>query len=271
MNVMRAVVAGEGLLPQEIARRLTARGNPPVVYALREEVGELSKFALELLHFPRLELKAVMEDLLQRGVQELILAGGVPKTLMYHPALLDDSARQLVRSIRDRDDHSLLGGVVAYIENAGIRVVQYADIIEDLLAPEGHIAGREPTEREWDDLCYGCNVASQVLHLSFGQTVVICDRSVVAVEAMEGTDAALLRAGGLCKGGVVVKMMRADQDMRYDLPTVGTKTLVTMARAGLRCLAVEAGRTVILTPEYVRGIAADMGIAVVGVRHCPSS
>jgi DUF1009 family protein len=161
--------------------------------------------------------------------------------------------------------------VVSYIEGAGIRVVPYADIIQDLLASEGQIAGREPTEREWDDLCYGRDLAGRVLHLSFGQTVVVCHRSVVAVEAMEGTDAALLRAGGLCKGGVVVKMMRIDQDMRYDLPTVGTKTLVTMARAGLKCLAVEADRTVILTPEHVRRVAADMGIAVVGVRHCPSS
>ncbi len=271
MEIVRAVVAGDGLLPQEIAQRLTARGEPPVVYALREEVGELSKFALELLHFPRLELKAVMQDLLMRGVKELILAGGVPKTIMYRQALLDDAARQLVSTVRERDDHSLLGSIVNYIEKAGIRVIPYGEIIPDLLAPEGLIAGREPNSREWDDVNYGRKVARQLLPLSFGQTVVLCDRSVVAVEAMEGTDAALLRAGGLCKGGVVVKMMRPDQDMRYDLPTMGTKTLDMMARARLTCLAVEADRTVILCPDQVRAMAAEMDIAVVGVRHCPSS
>ena len=110
-----------------------------------------------------------------------------------------------------------------------------------------------------------------MLFRSFGQAIVVADRAVVAVEAMEGTDAMIGRCGALSGRGVVVKMMRSDQDLRYDLPTVGPGTIESMRRAGLTCLAVEAGRTLVLEPERTFESADACGIAVWGMRSCPSS
>ena len=266
-----ALVAGEGTLPLEIARRLTDRGTPPVVYSLRENVGALSKFAWDVVVLSRLDLASTLADMKGRGIRRVLLAGVVPKTLLYQPAMLDAGARELVAGLAVRDDHSLLAALVQAFERLDLRVEGYRHLIEDLMAPSGEFAGRPLSEEERADVAYGMEVARVLLPLSFGQTVVVHRRSVVAVEAMEGTDAALLRAGSLCKGGTVVKMMRVDQDDRYDLPTVGPRTLHHMARAGLRCLAVEAGRTIVLEPQAFRETALAEGIAVTGVTPCPSS
>ena len=266
-----ALIAGEGTLPLEVARRLTDLGTPPVVYSLRESLGALSKYAWDVVVLSRLDLLGTLEDMKRRGIRRVLLAGVVPKTLLYQPAMLDPAARRLVEGLSVRDDHALLGALVRAFEDLGFRVEGYRGLIGDLMAPAGDFAGRLLSEEERADATYGMAVASALLPLSFGQTVVVHRKSVVAVEAMEGTDAALLRAGSLCKGGTVVKMMRPDQDERYDLPTVGPRTLHHMARAGLRCLAVEAGRTIVLEPQAFRETALAEGIAVTGVTPCPSS
>lgn len=267
MDQAVAMIAGEGLLPVEIARRLTEEERPPVVYSLREQVGTLSKYALDIVPVNRVALAEVLGDMLRRGVRQVILAGAVPKTIIYKPAMMDETTKSLLDALSVKDDHSLLAAVVARLEQQGIFAVSYRHLILDLLAPAGHVAGREPTPQEAADVAYGRQVAARVIPLSFGQTLVVSMGAVVAVEAMEGTDAALLRAGSLCRGGTVVKMMRPDQDERYDLPTVGVRTLRTMARAGLGCLALEAERTIILEREAFAEAAREEGVAVIGIRH----
>jgi len=217
--------------------------------------------------------------MLRRGVGAVTLAGTVPKRMMYETQL-DPTLRALLAG-GSNDDHSLLGRIVAVFESAGLRVLPYTSYLADSLAPEGHVAGRDPSDAEAADIEYGRGVLSVTLPLSFGQSVVVAGGAVVAVEAMEGTDAMIRRAGellgGRCAkagadvsapssvGGVVVKMMRCDQDERYDVPVVGLSTLETMRDAGVSCLAVEAGRTLLLHPETFRERAAMWGIAVVGI------
>jgi len=262
-----ALIAGDGRLPQEIARRLTFKGCPPVIYSFGEHGEDLSKFALELVKLSSLNLAFIVDDMQRKGVHEIIMAGLVPKTLMYHQKLHDEELDKLLRSLHSRDDHNLLANIVLALESKGFNVIGYKDIIPDWLASEGHFAGRLPTREELEDIKYGKKIAKVLLPLSFGQTLVVHKKAIVAVEAMEGTDAMLLRAGSLTRGGIVLKMMRPDQDERYDLPTVGVRTLQNMLDAGLKCLAVEVGRTVIIEPEDFKSFAADSGIAVLGVRH----
>ena len=262
-----AIIAGDGWLPLEIASRLTSWGYPPVVYSFGEHEGSLSKFALELIELSSLNLGFVIEDMRRRDICEIIMAGVVPKTLMYHHGLHDEQLKRLLWGLESRDDHNLLANIVLTLENEGFRVISYRDIISDWLAPFGHFAGRHPTNEELEDVEYGKAIARVLLPLSFGQTLVVHKKAVVAVEAMEGTDAMLLRAGSLTKGGVVIKMMRPDQDERYDLPTVGIKTLQNMLNAGLKCLAVEADKTVIIKPDEFKRFASDVDISVLGVRH----
>ena len=265
-----ALVAGEGLLPVAIASRLTDQGTPPVVYSIREQIGELSKYALDVVNITKPDFGFTINDMKKRGVRDIIMAGTVSKTLVFKPSLFDLTTQRFLASLVFRDDHSILGPIVDFLEKQGFRVLSYRDIIPDLLARKGRIAGRAPSREELDDAEYGFDICKKVVPLSFGQTVIVHKRSVIAVEAMEGTDATLLRAGSLCKGGTVAKMMRLDQDERYDIPTVGPDTLMHMAEAKLTCLALHAGWTLILNPEEFARVAERERIAVIGVEVCRS-
>jgi len=262
-----ALIAGEGALPEEIAMRLAGMGERPVVYALREDCAALADYASVLVPVYKTELAATLADMASRGVREVMFAGLVPKTLMYRPEMLDKMARQLVDGLENRDDHSLLGSIVGLFERAGFKVVGYTDILSDLLASGGFIAGRNPTDGEAADIGYGIEIARKVIPLSFGQSVVVNRRSVVAVEAMEGTDATILRAGALCRKGVLVKMIKQGQDPRFDIPVIGPDTLRLMKKAGLTCLAVHAGWTLIVSPDEFAAVAREYDLAVTGIDY----
>jgi DUF1009 family protein len=259
-----ALVAGEGSLPEEIAARLSGLGERPVIYALREDCEAMSEHAAAIVPVFRTELAASLRDMASRGIRKVMFAGYVPKTLIYRPEMLDDMARRLVDGLENRDDHSLLGGIVAAFEKFGFEVAGYMDILSDLMAPMGFIAGRNPDEGELDDVAYGVGIARVTTPLSFGQSVVVNRRSVIAVEAMEGTDAAIVRSGGLCRRGVLVKMLKPGQDTRFDIPVVGPDTLRLMKRAGLTCLAVHGGRTLIMARDEFAASAREYDIAVTG-------
>lgn len=271
MNRNTGLLAGEGGLPIEIASRLSEKGCPPVAFAFRDETCDLEKVASEVVRISKPALGELMEEMKKRGIDAVILAGLVSKTLMYRQDLIDGALRSVLSSLPKRDDHSLLGAIVGFFEANGVRVLPYREIIPELMAPEGVIAGRAPLPGEVEDIAYGAAIASALVPLSFGQTVVVKGRSVVAVEAMEGTDATIRRAGKISEGGVVVKVMRPDQDERFDMPVVGTDTLASMHEAGIECLAVEAGRTVILGGGAFRERAEKWSISVTGIVPAPSS
>jgi len=262
--------AGDGELPVEIARRLSGEGNPPVAFSFREDTASLEECTSEVIKVGWLEIGKIVKDLETRGISSLMLAGLVPKKLIYRADLMDDDLRNIISTLSSRDDHAVLGAVVSFFESRGIRVLPYREIVPEMLAREGIIAGRRPLPEEEDDILYGLRIASFLVPMSFGQTVVIKGRSVVSVEAMEGTDAAIERAGAISRGGVVVKMMRPDQDERFDIPVIGPGTLETMHEADIGCLAVEAGRTIVLGGELFRERAEEWGIAVTGVIPAPS-
>lgn len=265
MGKIIGLIAGEGDLPLGIVRNLSQKGFPPVVYSFVDCSAGISEFSSGFVRIGRLSLGELSDDVTRRGIDSIFLAGRVPKSLMFRPDLMDDVLRALVAALPVRDDHSLLGAIVAFFESRGITVLSYREIIPELLAPRGTIAGRDPSFAEMEDVIYGSRIASAIVPLSFGQSVVVRGRSVVAVEAMEGTDAAIERAGKISGGGVVVKMMRPDQDERYDLPTVGAGTLKHMHAAGMTCLAVEAGKTIVLGTDLFKESARSWNIAVTGI------
>jgi len=259
-----AILAGEGILPLAVARRLTERGRAPLVITLRSDADVFRDIADPLIRmrYPRLT-KAVCE-MRKHGVQSVIMAGRVPKKIIYIPALFDPLMLRYLNRI-SHDDHSLLAAVVDIIESNGISVLPYWHILPEFVAPEGQLGHRPPTEKEKCDFQYGASVLKVILPCSFGQALVVADGAVVAVEAIEGTDSMIERAGKLVSKGVLVKMMRSDQDIRYDLPTVGPKTIENMAKSGLTCLAVEARRTLIVEIEKVLDLARRSDIAIWGL------
>ena len=252
-------------MPVEIAKKLQAIQSSTLILAIRDDPDELKPYAAKLVHLKAPALGRGLREIKAFGADSVIMAGRIPKKIIYClPLLFDRLSRSVLRKSL-HDDHSLLGAIVNVIESENIKVIPYWQILPEFIASSGQLSSRPPTQQELSDAAYGQEILRVTLPCSFGQAVCVADGAVSAVEAMEGTDKMILRAGGLVRDGVVVKMMRADQDMRYDLPTVGPRTLENMRRAGLTCLAVEAGKTLILEPEEFFALADRYSIAVWGI------
>lgn len=249
----------------EIAKKLQDTQKGTLIIALRDDIETLKPYASKLIHMKAPNIGKGIREIKAFGSDEVIMAGSIPKKIIYClPLLFDRVARSILRKSL-RDDHSLLGAVVDAIEDEGIKVIPYWQILPEFIASKGRLSSRSPTQQELQDIAYAREILRATLPCSFGQAVCVADGAVVAVEAMEGTDRMIMRCGELSGHGVIVKMMKASQDMRYDLPTVGTNTLEAMKEAGLTCLAVEAGKTLILEPEKFFVLADKYDIAVWGI------
>ena len=271
MNVEHlALVAGEGALPLEILKAMIKKkAPPPKVYLLAENDAPYldEGIAVQKISNP-MAIAMILAKMRLMGIRRLMMAGGVPKKNIYSEEKLDRGAKSILSAVQDRNDHSLLAGVVKYIEKFGIQVMSYEEVIPELLAPEGHIAGPVADAEQLQDCEYGLNILRTLLPLSFGQSVVVSNRAVVAVEAMEGTDETIRRAASLSAHGILLKGMRADQDRRYDLPVVGVQTLRNMADSGLTGLFIEAGSVLLLEKDAFLQEAERLEISVTGVATC---
>ena len=303
-----AVIAGEGCLPVEIAKTLISQGEIPVALTICDDPEKMADFASPVLNLGKLKLSLGLKMLKENNVDRVIMAGTVPKRSIYSPSVLLDPVSLKIFMRSRKDDHSLLGAVVSWFESEGIKVLPYASYVARCLAPEGLISARAPSDAERKDIEYGERILKAILQHSFGQSLVVADEAIVAVEAMEGTDGMIFRAGELLRRGssgseaalipaspgseaalisaapgseaalisaaptaakrkgTIVKMMRSDQDERYDLPTIGPDTIENMRGAGLSCIAVESGRTLILEFDKVLEKAGRYDIAVWGLK-----
>jgi DUF1009 family protein len=214
----------------------------------------------------------------RHGVTRATMAGKFHKALLYRPWVwlrhlpdwkgLATFYPHMIAGRKDRQDDTLLGSLADAFAAEGIQFAPATDFAPDLLAPEGPVAGRPLTPKQWRDVEYGWQVAKALGGLDVGQSVCVANRAALAVEAIEGTDACIRRAGELCRRGgfVVVKVAKPQQDMRFDVPTVGLGTLRAMADAGGRVLAIEAERTILLDRGDFHSVAQSLGISVVSVR-----
>ena len=260
-----ALIAGEGILPVEIAKKLQKMQESTLIIALRDDSDVLRPYAGKLIRLKTPNFTRGLKEIKAHGSDQLIMAGRISKKVIYRvPFIFDKLALKILRTSL-RDDHSLLGAVVKVFEDENIKVIPYWQILPEFIAPAGQLSKRGPNEHELKDIEYAKKILSVTLPLSFGQSICVADEAVVAIEAMEGTDEMIKRSGNLIKRGVLVKMMRKDQDMRYDLPTVGIKTIENMKESGLSCLAVETGKTLIMEPEKFFTLADKYKIAVIGV------
>jgi UDP-2,3-diacylglucosamine hydrolase len=211
------------------------------------------------------------------GVEQATMAGKFHKSRLYLPRLwwrhrpdwtaVKTFYHYFVTHKRDNKDDTLLGALVDAFAKHGITFRPATDFAPELLARAGQIAGRTPTAAQQADIEFGWEVAKRLGALDIGQSVCVRDRAVLAVEAIEGTDACILRSGDLCKKGdfTVVKVAKPQQDMRFDVPTVGVRTLRTMLAAGAKVLAIEGGRTILLDDEEFRKFAATHKLSVVAL------
>lgn len=261
------LLAGNGRLPFFVVRGIRAAGCEPVVLGLAEEVDPLLAEEVPGMEYVSVgRLGEIVRRLHALGVRRLVLAGKVQKTLLFADIEIDKELRALLDALPRKNDDAILGAVVDYLARAGITVLPQAEFLSDLLAPRGVLSRRAPDERERADILFGFAMAKEIGALDFGQSVVVKDRAVLAVEAAEGTDETIRRGGRLGRGGaVLVKVSKPQQDPRFDVPTIGPETIACALEAGLSALAVEAGKSFFLQREEALRAADRGGLAVVGI------
>ena len=262
------ILAGTGKLPVECARAAQKLGYE--VYAiglLADSDPQIAQFTKDFQFISVAQLDAVFNYLLQNQIKQVTLIGKVTKELLFNGAVIPDARMiQLIMSLPDRKDDTIMMAFVRELAKAGIQTFDQTKLIRKLMPRRGTITQREPTEIERQDMEFGFRIAKELGRLDIGQTVVVKNRAVMALEAIEGTDACIERGGKLAHGGAVVaKVSKPQQDNRFDVPTVGYRTIENMAKAGATALAIEAGKTLLVEREQMIAFADEKGISIVAM------
>ena len=261
------LIAGNGRFPiifAENARRLGYAVS--AVAHIGETEPELEKH-VERIHWVKIgQLNKLIKAFKEDGVRQAVMLGGIRKTHVFTTVRPDLRTLAIASRLRDLKDDAILREFAAELEGEGITIRESTFGLDGILVEDSPLTKRRPTKKEWDDIRYGWDVARETGRLDIGQCVVVKDRVIVAVEAVEGTDRAIRRGGELAgEGVVVVKRCKPQQDLRFDLPAIGPKTIQVMASVKATALAVEAGRSVLLDRQEMIHQAERAGIAVVGI------
>src|SRR6266478_961356 len=270
------LIAGNGKFPFLILDAARAQGLEVVVAAIKEETSPEIEFrGAASVHWLSLgELSKLIDTFKQEGVQRAIMAGQVMHKQIFSSIRPDWRLAKLLLSLRTRNTDALLGAVAKVLGDEGITLENSTSFLEPLLAKPGLLSERTPIEEENKNIVYGRSVARQLAQFDIGQTVLVAESACVAVEAMEGTDATIARAGQLMRSLAgdastlsraltVVKIAKPNQDLRFDVPVVGVKTIEVMREAGATCLALDAGKCLLLDGDAVLRSANDAKIAVI--------
>ena len=263
------LLAGIGHLPVDVAKSAKKLGyNVAAIAVVPETDPELPENADVFYDINVGKLGKIIKTLKQHNVKNVTMIGKVTKEVLYkNGAIVPDlTAIRLLASLPDRKDDTIMNALVKLVEGEGMHVMDQSELIKPLLPEPGVLTKRKPTEQEWEDMRFGFRMAKELGRLDIGQTVVVKNRAVMALEAIEGTDACILRGGFLGKGGVIVaKTAKPAQDKRFDIPSVGTDTLTSMIHAGASGIVIEAGRTLLVDRERTLAMADEKGITVVSV------
>jgi DUF1009 family protein len=261
------LIAGNGRFPFLVAAGARRAGRRVVAVAIREEAAPELEKDVDELHWVSLgQLGRCIDALRQGGASEAVMAGQVQHRRIFSDIVPDLKLVSLLARLAIKNTDSLIGAVADFLEKEGIRLLPSTLFLEDQLATAGAMTRKKPSKGEMEDIAYGLEIAATLTAMDLGQTVVVKGRAAVALEAMEGTDETIRRAGQIAgKGVVVVKLAKPKQDMRFDVPVVGSRTLETMTEAKATVIAVETGKTLLFDKPAFLADADRRGIAVHGV------
>jgi len=270
------LIAGNGKFPILVLDAARAQGLEVVVAAIKEDTSpEIESRGAASVHWLSLgEFSKLIDTFKNEGVHRAIMAGQVKHTQIFSSIKPDWRLAKVLLSLTTRNTDSLLGAVAKVLNDEGITLENSTSLLEPLLAKSGVLSERAPSEEERKNIAYGRGVARHLAQYDIGQTVVVAENACVAVEAMEGTDATIERAGqimsslesgasALSRALTVVKIAKPNQDMRFDVPVVGVKTIETMGKAGATCLGLDAGKCLLLDGDAVLHAADRAQIALV--------
>ena len=265
------LIAGNGRFPFLVLDAARAQGHDVTVIAAKEEtfpeLGDAAARHGSAIHWISLgQLGQCVSLLEQSGVTHAVMAGQVKHTKIFSSGIVPDMLfLRVLAQLASKNTDGLIGAVANVLRERGIELLDSTALLRPLLARAGVLTRRAPTADEQKDFEFGYRMADQAAALDIGQTIVVKQQAVVAVEAMEGTDEVIARAGRLAgPGAAVVKVAKPMQDMRFDVPVVGVATVRAMAAAGASALSIDAGRTLVLDGEAVTAAADAAGIAIVG-------
>ena len=261
------LIAGNGKLPILLAKGIRAAGHRVVGIGHLNETQKGLRYQVDVLHWvPLGALGKIIDLLLQEGAKSAIIAGQIAKTHFFSKVQFDLRAIQVLSRLPDRKDDAILRAIAREIESEGVKVESPIAFLRESMAPKGCWTERKPTDREERDIEFGWKIAKEVGSLDLGQSIVVKDQMVLAVEAIEGTDETIRRGGRLGKGDVlVIKVVKPRQDLRLDLPVIGLATIRTLKEAGASALVVEAQKTIVIDMEKVIRQANKNHFCLIGI------
>jgi UDP-2,3-diacylglucosamine hydrolase len=264
------LIAGNGRFPFLVLQGAKSLGHDVTIVAIKEEAfPELETTAREAgadLHWVSLgQLGQCIKVLKGAGITRAVMAGQVKHVKIFSGIVPDFTLMSVLMRLKARNTDALIAAVADVMRDQGIELLDSTVFLEPLLAREGVLTARPPSEEEAADFAFGYTMADAIAALDIGQTIAVKHKAVVAVEAMEGTDEVIARAGHLAGPGVrIVKVAKPNQDMRFDVPVIGIATIQAMRIAGASALSIDAGRTLVLDGEHVFSSANEAKIAIVG-------
>ncbi|HVO94941.1 MAG TPA: UDP-2,3-diacylglucosamine diphosphatase LpxI [Terriglobales bacterium] len=261
------LIAGNGKFPLIFATEAKREGYFVVAVAHRGETDPSIEQVADRVDWVYVgQLGHIIEAFQRAGVSEAVMAGGIRKVRLFGNFRPDLRGARFLTRLKSREDDALLRGIAEELAADNIQILESTLCLSHIVAREGVMTKRAPRTEEWDDIKLGFRIAKEVGRLGIGQTVVLKNRVVIAVEAVEGTDAAIQRGGSLSKSGcVVIKVSKPHQDMRFDVPAVGMDTIKNLHAVKGAVLAVESGKTILLEKESLLELADQHGLSVVGI------
>lgn len=260
------LIAGNGQFPFLVVKGARNAGVSLSVVAIKEETDpRIDDVAQNVAWVGIGQLGKMISFFKSNGVTRVIMAGQVKHVQIFSGAMPDMRMVKMLWNLPRRNTDALIGGVADELAKEGIELIDSTHFIKDHLSPQGVLTKRKPTDTERENIKYGLHIADEIARLDLGQTIVIRAKACVAIEAMEGTDATIRRAGELANGKLsVVKVAKPDQDMRFDVPVIGVPTIAAMIEAGATCLSITAGKTLIFDRAEMIRLANDNKISVIG-------
>lgn len=262
------LIAGNGRFPLLFARAAKDKGLRIIAIGIKGDTsGGLNRLVDKLFWIYPGQLQKLFEILQKEGIKKVIMAGQVnPKNLFDKRLFPDEELKKLFENLKDKKADTIFSAVADKLQSLGMELVNSTTFLDNFLCPAGVFTKRAPTESEWEDIRFGKEIAKAIAYFDIGQTVVVKQKAILAIEALEGTDATILRGGRLGNGcAIVVKVSKPKQDMRFDIPVIGLRTVKTLIRSQVACLAVESQKTLFLDKESAIALADKKGICIIAI------
>ncbi|MCU0651216.1 MAG: UDP-2,3-diacylglucosamine diphosphatase LpxI [Candidatus Omnitrophica bacterium] len=258
------LIAGNRRFPLIFCEAAARHGVKVTAAAIKGETSRgICRLAEKVRWLTLAEYESVFDYFLKEGIKDVVMAGQISPRSLFSPQVTNSKAiQELLNSIKDNKANTIFGAIARQLADRGLKLIDSTTFLKDFVPQKGVLTGRQPSEAEWKDLNFGMDLAKNVAGLDIGLTVAVKNRAIVAVEALEGTDNLILRAGRICKKLAIAKAARPDQDMRFDIPVMGLNTVKTLIRANVACMAIEAGKTLIIDMKPALKLADKKGISI---------